>query len=134
MILFDCTKQESFNDVEGYVKEATRYCPNGLKLIVANKIDLADERVISTSQGQTLASELNISYFEVSALTGADVNELFALVASKLASHGQAPRRTTSTWFPFFSFLCQARLTPSSCSECYRKLELIGSLSNETKY
>jgi GTPase SAR1 family protein len=54
-----------------------------IKILVANKTDLGD-RAVSTEQGQALANEHNLSYFETSAFTGANIGELFHHVAAQI--------------------------------------------------
>jgi len=36
-------------------------------MLVANKVDLGDERVVSTEEGMSLAEKFSIPYFETSA-------------------------------------------------------------------
>jgi hypothetical protein len=45
-------------------------------LIYRNKSDLT-ERLVEKSEGEYLANSYNISFFEASAKTGANVNEIF---------------------------------------------------------
>ncbi|MCP4760742.1 MAG: hypothetical protein GY870_03100 [archaeon] len=51
-----------------------------IELLLAKRIDLIEERVISEEEGRTLASELNCSFIETSAKTGENVRELFKLL------------------------------------------------------
>lgn len=44
---------------------------------MANKVDLDDKKVISTEEGEKLAQKLGMKFFEVSALSGKNVNEAF---------------------------------------------------------
>ena len=46
-------------------------------LLLGNKCDLTDERVISKEQAQALAEENNMIYFETSAREGKGVQEAF---------------------------------------------------------
>ncbi len=85
IIVYDITSKESFEDLDGYVKEGTRYSERSDKFIVGNKIDLADKRIIETAQGQKLAEDLGLPFFEVSAKTGENIKKLFEAVARKLA-------------------------------------------------
>jgi Ras-related protein Rab-8A len=84
IIVYDITSKESFEDLDGYVKEGTRYSERSDKFIVGNKID-SDKRVIETAQGKKLADDLGLPFFEVSAKTGENVKKLFEAVARKLA-------------------------------------------------
>jgi Ras-related protein Rab-8A len=47
-----------------------------MKILVANKIDLPN-RVIEAERGEQLAKEYGLHFFETSARTGANINELF---------------------------------------------------------
>lgn len=46
-------------------------------MLVGNKCDLKDERVVPTSRGQSLASSWNVSFVEASARTKHNVCEIF---------------------------------------------------------
>ena len=46
-------------------------------ILVGNKCDLEDERVVGKDQGQTLASEWNSSFLETSAKAKINVNEVW---------------------------------------------------------
>ena len=48
--------------------------------LVGNKCDLEDKRKVSVEEGKNLASKLssNSSFFEASAKSGKNVNEIFA--------------------------------------------------------
>ena len=85
-IVFDLTNRESFEKVKDWYKEINQLIDekNIPIVIVGNKVDLADQRVISTAEGEGLAkslSETGISYIETSALSGENVIEAFELIA-----------------------------------------------------
>ena len=46
-------------------------------MVVGNKIDLPDQREVSTEEGQKLASELDVEFIETSAKAGINVKALF---------------------------------------------------------
>ena len=46
-------------------------------VLVANKCDLSEERVVSTEEGRDLAAKFKCGFIEVSAKTNANVNEAF---------------------------------------------------------
>ena len=46
-------------------------------ILVANKIDLVDDREVSEEMGLQLAEDHELQYFEASAKTGLKVNEIY---------------------------------------------------------
>ena len=67
------------------------------RVLVANKIDLPN-RIVSEEMGKQLAQEYGLTYFETSAMTGHNINELFYYMAktiikdkASLTSVGQSP-------------------------------------------
>lgn len=53
-------------------------------ILVGNKSDMTDRRVISTEQGQALADELGIPFLEASAKTNDNVEESFFSLARRV--------------------------------------------------
>lgn len=85
-IVFDITNRESFEKIKDWREEINQLIDekNIPIVIVGNKDDLAEQRVISTSEGEALAksfSETSLSYIETSALTGNNVKDAFELIA-----------------------------------------------------
>jgi GTPase SAR1 family protein len=50
--------------------------PNIVKVLVGNKIDLEDERKVSTEDAMNLASQHKMMYFETSAKLNKNIDEL----------------------------------------------------------
>ena len=72
---YDITDRRSFESIKNYYKEIkNRAGDYPIIYLVGNKIDLVERRVISEEEGVSLAKELNIKYFGVSAKTGEGVN------------------------------------------------------------
>lgn len=47
IVVYDCTDQESFNNVKQWLEEIDRYaCDNVNKLLVGNKFDLTTKKVV----------------------------------------------------------------------------------------
>ena len=61
------------------VKQSSSQIPK--MFVVGNKIDLANNRVVSKEDGRELAKEIGADYFEVSAMEGTGVEELLSMVA-----------------------------------------------------
>lgn len=59
IVVYDCTDQESFNNVKQWLEEIERYaCENVNQLLVGNKCDLQTKKVVDT----TTASVSSWSY------------------------------------------------------------------------
>ncbi|CAC5420529.1 DNAJC27 [Mytilus coruscus] len=75
---FDVTNQATFDALDSWLKEIQRYTTGTPDLIVvANKTDLKQKRVISTNESKKWANQNRIKYFETSAATGDGVDRLF---------------------------------------------------------
>ena len=84
---YDVTNRKSFESIRdswyNYVKEnIAGDLP--LMYLVGNKIDLIEERVVSDEEGKSLANDLNMKYFGVSAKTGENVDILFNDIVNSL--------------------------------------------------
>ena len=79
LLVFDVSDRKSFERIEYWLNEIkeNNKIDSMYAVIVANKIDLVGERVISRDEAEKYAEKNNISYFEVSAKTGEGVAEMF---------------------------------------------------------
>lgn len=86
VIVYDVTDRSSFENVKNdWVKNVNRHVNTGVrKVLVANKIDLEQRRMVTTEEGQQLADELGIRFFETSALSGANVESMFVSLAKEI--------------------------------------------------
>jgi small GTP-binding protein len=83
-IIFDLTNRQSFENVLSWNEEKKRFAGNIITILLGNKADLVDKRVVSREEALDLARKSNFSYMETSALTGGQIHEAFALVSYKL--------------------------------------------------
>ena len=86
IFMFDVTSWESFHAVEDWKNEVDRHVEDYKALLVANKIDLVDERVISTEEGEALARQYGMDYIEVSVLLDSNVNRAFEMIAESIGA------------------------------------------------
>jgi Ras-related protein Rab-8A len=78
ILAYDCTSEESFNNVRNWVRQIEVHASSNVeKILIGNKADLTDKKVIETEQGMALAKEFGMAFFETSARTGHNVNETF---------------------------------------------------------
>ncbi|SCU77294.1 LAFA_0A00892g1_1 [Lachancea sp. 'fantastica'] len=85
IIVYDVTDQDSFNDVKMWLQEIDRYATAGvLKLMVGNKSDLQDKRVVEYDVAKEFADSLQIPFLETSALDSSNVEEAFLTMAKQI--------------------------------------------------
>ena len=83
--MYDCTDINSFNSIHQWINEVNVYSPDNVaKLIICNKADLADNRVVSTQEGKDFADRFKTGYIEASAKDSTNVEEAFNLLISLL--------------------------------------------------
>lgn len=80
-LIYDVTRKETFEEIKNWYNEAKNVEDNIMLILVANKIDLENEREVTEEEGKALAEKLNISYLETSALNKDIVDEAFKTLA-----------------------------------------------------
>ncbi|MFX1509537.1 MAG: Rab family GTPase [Promethearchaeota archaeon] len=87
LLVFDITMRQSFVNVDKWYDQIRKFSGNDVPIIlVGNKIDLVDSRVISTDEVQAYAAQKGMPYFETSAKTDYAVNEVFQKLAEVILS------------------------------------------------
>jgi len=81
--VFDITNRQSFDNVEKWRKEVTDYCGGIPALLVANKCDLPD-KAVTVDEATTMGVHVNGPFYEASAKTGDQVDNLFTALAKIL--------------------------------------------------
>lgn len=84
IFMFDVTSWETLNNVIDWKNEVDRNVDKYPALLVANKIDLVDERVISPDEGEAMAKKLGMDYIEASVMLDKNVNEAFEMISRKI--------------------------------------------------
>ena len=78
IVVYDITNKESFTHTEHWVNETKDLKrEDAIFVLVGNKIDLEDKRAVTKKEAEEFATEKGFLFYEVSAKTGEQVNELF---------------------------------------------------------
>lgn len=96
IIVYDVCNQSSFDRVETWYKTVQEHAKEDAQvIIVGNKCDQEDLRVVSTQQGEQLAEKLGVPFIEASAKSGLNVSEVFYTLSRKIVetngSLGETP-------------------------------------------
>eukprot|EP00826_Nyctotherus_ovalis_P018481 TRINITY_DN15538_c0_g1_i5.p2 TRINITY_DN15538_c0_g1~~TRINITY_DN15538_c0_g1_i5.p2 ORF type:complete len:142 (-),score=54.42 TRINITY_DN15538_c0_g1_i5:162-587(-) len=85
LLIYDCTNERSFVDINNWLRQIDNHAhPDILKVLVASKCDMEEERVITKEMGDDLAKKLDIAYFETSAKYNMNVDKLFEHIAQEI--------------------------------------------------
>jgi len=69
-------------DIRNWIRNIEQHASDNVnKILVGNKVDMDAKRVVSTAQGQKLADEYGIKFFETSAKTNRNVEQVFFAMA-----------------------------------------------------
>jgi len=99
ILMYDITNEESFNAVQDWVLQIKTHSWENIQVVlVGNKCDMADERVVQTEEGERLASSLGLEFFETSAKENINVKAVFErLVDIILEKMSDAPDDPSGT-------------------------------------
>jgi len=79
--------QESFNNVKQWLVEIDKYASKDVcKLLVGNKLDEEEKRVVATADAEKLAKQMGIPFLEASAKDSTNVEKVISLSAFGLAN------------------------------------------------
>merc|ERR1711874_687280 len=79
-----------FNNVKQWLQEIDRYaCENVNKLLVGNKCDLTNKKVVDYTSAKEYADELTIPFLETSAKNATNVEQAFLTMAAQIKNKMQ---------------------------------------------
>ena len=84
ILVYDITSRESFEYIPKWVKEIKQYNESFSIMLIGNKIDDEENRIISFEEGKKFADDNNMVFFETSAKNGENVNKAFIYYGNKL--------------------------------------------------
>ena len=79
LLVYAVNSEESFNDISKWINKIREFQHNKdfPIVLIGNKIDLENERVINKEQGEEEAKKHEFAFYETSAKTGENVKEAF---------------------------------------------------------
>ncbi|MFW9802916.1 MAG: GTP-binding protein [Candidatus Thorarchaeota archaeon] len=96
LLVYDVTRRRTFLNIDNWKNECFANLGNPIPLIVvANKVDLEESRVVSREEGEEYAKKHNFLYVESSALTGENVQETYATLCRNILAEGKAKAKNS---------------------------------------
>jgi len=77
VLIFSVVDRDSFNNVRNWITQIGDSADKDVILILAGNKNDCEDRVVDKSEGEDLANEFNIKYFDCSAKTGENINKAF---------------------------------------------------------
>ena len=106
LVVYDISRRESFNSVKQWIEDCKNYMTNNVVVVlVGNKCDLEDSREVTKDEGQEVADSYGLLFFETSAKTGSNVNEVFENSLQEIA------RRIDSNYYNFEDETCGIKVS-----------------------
>lgn len=95
LLLYDVTRRRTFLNVDNWKEEAFGNLQDEIPLIlVANKVDLKESRVVTTEEGKKYAKKNGFIYVESSALTGENVEEAYSTLCKRMIEDAKSSNQT----------------------------------------
>ncbi|CAF1338490.1 unnamed protein product [Rotaria sordida] len=86
ILMFDLTSEQSFINVRNWLAQLQchAYCEDPDVILVGNKVDREDARVVSSTRAQELADKYSLTYIETSGFTAQNVKETIEMLLDRV--------------------------------------------------
>ncbi|KAK6294911.1 ras-related protein Rab-15-like isoform X1 [Coregonus clupeaformis] len=86
-LVYDITSERSFQHIMKWASDVDEYAPDNIqKILIGNKSDEEEKRQVATEQGNKLAKDYGMDFFETSAFTNHNITESFKRLAEQVLS------------------------------------------------
>lgn len=93
ILMYDITEKKSFDNLRHWINNINQLAGEIPFILIGNKIDLVEERVISKEKGEQFANDNNIKFFESSGKNGENVEESFYYLGEQIIEQNYSDDR-----------------------------------------
>jgi len=85
LLVYDVTDEKSFGNIRNWIRNIEQHATESVnKILIGNKCDMLDKKVIDFERGKALADEYGIKFLETSAKNSIGVEEAFVTLAKDI--------------------------------------------------
>lgn len=85
LLVYDVTDRKTFQAIGNWISQINQHADvNVNKILIGNKCDMEEERAVTVAEGQKLATEFNMHFFETSAKQDTNVEKAFISLAEEV--------------------------------------------------
>jgi len=90
IILYDITNESTFQSLKNWANDFMKFYAKSHKeipligVILGNKLDLEESRKVKSEEGRAFSKSIGLNFFEVSALTGENIDLVFETIAKEM--------------------------------------------------
>ncbi|XP_038120795.1 ras-related protein Rab-35 isoform X2 [Culex quinquefasciatus] len=95
IVVYDVTNGESFANVKRWLQEIESNCDVVNKVLVGNKNDDPNRKVVITEDSDRFAKQMDIQLFETSAKDNLNVEEMFLAITEQVLRHKKQTQKQT---------------------------------------
>ena len=111
LVVFDISNEDSFNNSKTWVSSLKEECGRQMQiLLIGNKSDLTDKRMVRPEEAAKYAKEENIEYLETSSKTGENIHKSINLLCKQVIENTELERD--------FSFTLDQSLAKGKKNKC----------------
>jgi Ras-related protein Rab-10 len=116
LLVYDVTNPKSFDNIAKWLRNIDEHANEDVeKMILGNKCDMDEKRVITKERGEAIAREHNIRFLETSAKANINIDRVFVDLAEAILDKQAAGKDQTEATDRVYVSRQESRSAASRC-------------------